>query len=143
MNKKITKHLLSYLTQEQRQIVFSSFDNCFGLEYSETDNNCKYCSDNVNCSVMFNNSEYEGLSEFIYKLLDIQSIPELSTEITIKILTLIQNLQNGKPMTESELKEVITIKMNLNNKYIIDYFTDKFIIENKIKVKSNNLYYEK
>jgi len=140
MNKQTTKNILSYLTQDQRSIVYNTIDNCFGLEYNEIAPECKHCADNVNCSVMFENSEVKGLSEAVYKILNISSIQSLDSNITLKICSLIGNLQKGKPMTENELKAIVKDKMNLDNDYIIDYFTDRFIIENKINIKLNKLY---
>jgi hypothetical protein len=46
-------------------------------------------------------------------------------------------------MTEIELTELIKKVYKIDNTYIINYLTDKFIEDNKIKLKHKHLYYEK
>ena len=148
MEKKSAQNLFKYLTIQQKKDILNQLHsedhNCFGLEYDETTPECKLCHDNINCLVVFSEIVNKRLNTLIYDLLEIKNINPLDINIIEKILNLITKLQlSNNPMTEIELTELIKKVYKIDNTYIINYLTDKFIEDNKIKLKHKHLYYEK
>lgn len=148
MEKKTTQNLFRYLTKYQKIDIIEQLHSegyeCFGLEYDETTPECKLCHDNISCLVVFSEIVNKRLNTLIYDLLEIKNIEPLNINIIEKILNLISKLQlSSNPMTEVELSELIKKVYKIDNTYIINYLTDKFIEDNKIKIKNKCLYYEK